>query len=428
MALTIAQGVAGILSDQAHLLIGIVLNDPASDQRVTLDLAILTETALFVGIDGDLESTNRVPPRVAAQLLADLIQREQLVAQPLPIYAFWLGGAAPESRAEGSPELADADEVCRYIRRAGTGKVPLTGDQAAALAEGLLHRDMGLQKRKRSPAGPLRHALRGLVDLPKRVDAGLQEQIRQPFLSRRSGPVLPADASRHLEKAMLARENVLEGTDYARIVPNDYVVELNQDNYRQNYEPIEQVVCGRWEARLLDVLNITNNRWGRKAYRFNGRVRVRIHPVLDLTEGEVRVRCRVMSDVGTMPAAPTRAYIELVPGGHEWLLREETVTIGRGESCTICLDMPAVQNARLVSGRHAYVARREGKYIVFDGTPDGKPSTNGTFVNGQRVGREGRALDDGDTITLASPDSEQALSDGLGTVALRFHLSRMRDQ
>jgi len=120
--------------------------------------------------------------------------------------------------------------------------------------------------------------------------------------------------------------------------------------------------------------------------------------------------------------------VELVPDGHKWPLQEETVTIGRDESCAICLDMPAVQSARLVSSQHAHIAHREGNYIVFDGTPEGKPSTNGTFVNGQRVGRDGRNLDDGDTITLASPDPNLALEEGLGAVALCFHLSLMRDQ
>jgi len=428
MALTMAQDLVDILSDQAHLLVGIVLDDPTSGQRVTVDLAVITKAAMFVGMDGHGEGVHSVSPRAAARLLADLMQRERVIAQPIPIYAFWLGSAVPESRADGSPALPDADKVCRYIRRADTGEVHLSEDQATALAEELLCRDVGLQERRRSPASPLRHALRGLADLPRRIDAGLQEQIRGPFLSRRSGPVLPADVNRYLEKAMLARENVLEGTDYAKIVPNDYVVELNGDNYRQNYEPIEQVVCAHWEARLLDVLNTTNSRWGRKAYRFDGRVRVRIRPVSNLAEGEVRVRCRIGRDVGTMLAALGSACLELVPGGHTWPLREETVTIGRDESCAICLDMPAVQSARLVSGQHAYIARREGRYVVFDGTPEGKPSTNGTFVNGQRVGQDGRKLDDGDVITLASPDPNQALADGLGAVGLCFHLSCTQDQ
>jgi hypothetical protein len=356
------------------------------------------------------------------------MQRARVITQPIPIYAFWLGGALPENRADGSPELPDADKVCRYIRRADTGQVLLSEDQVTALAEEVLRQDVDLQERRRSPASHLRHALRGLADLPRRIDAGLQEQIRQPFLFRRSGPVLPADVNRRIEKSMLDRENVLEGTDYTKIVPNDYVVELNEDNYRQNYEPIEQKVCARWEARLLDVLNTTNSRCGRKAYRFHGRVRVRISPALDLTEGEMRVQCQVLSDVGTMLAAPTRAYIELAPGGHRWPLREVAVTIGRDENCAICLDMPAVQSARLVSGQHAHIARREGDFIVFDGTPEGKPSTNGTFVNGQRVGKDGRKLHDGDVLTLASPDPNQALSDGPGVVALCFHLSCMRDQ
>jgi hypothetical protein len=393
-----------------------------------VDLAVITGAAIFVGIDGHRENAHRaLPPRAAARLLADLMQRHKMIAQPIPLYAFWLRDTAPEGRADDSPELPDADKVCRYIRRASGREALLSGDQITALAEELLGRDVGLQERRRSPASHLRHALRGLTHLPQHIDAGLQEQIRRPFLFRRSGPILPADVNRHLERVMLARENVLEGTDYAKVVPNDYVVELNEDNYRQNYEPIEQQVCASWEARLLDLLNTTNSRWGRKAYKFDGRVRVQVGPVSDLAEGEVRVRCQIVPDVGTMLSAPTRAYIELVPGGHSWSLREAVVTIGRDESCAVCLDMPAVRSARLVSSQHAYIAREGMDYAVFDGVSEGKPSTNGTFVNGQRVGQDGHKLDDGDVITLASPDPSQALPDGTGAVALCFHLSRVRD-
>jgi hypothetical protein len=421
--LATAQELAEALPGPAHVLAGLELVDPASGQRVALDLAVITRTAMFVGVDGQREDAQVVTPRAAARLLADRVQRG--IAQPVPVYAFWLGSAAPENRADGSPGLPDAEEICRYIRQAGAGEALLSADQVSSLAEQLLCQDAGRQARRRSPASHLRHAVRGLVDLPRRIDAGLQERIRQPFPFRRPGPILPADVNRCLEKAMLARENVLEGSDYARIVPNDYVVELNENNYGRHYEPIEQEVCARWEARLLETLHTTNNRWGRKAYRFDGRVRIRIRPVSDLAEGEVRVRCQVLPDAGTMLAAPTNVCLELVPGGRRWPLQEGTVTLGRDESCAIHLDAPAVQSARLVSGQHAYVAHGEGGYTLFDGAPGGPPSMNGTFVNGQRVGAGGHKLDDGDVITLASPDPNPVRP---GAATLRFHTGRARGQ
>jgi hypothetical protein len=379
----------------------------------------VTKTAVFVGIDVSRDSNHTTTPTAVARLLADLLQREQMVTQPLPVYAFWLGGAMPEGGADDVPVLPDAVAVQQYILLTNTDRVHLLDDALVSLAEDLLRRDTTLKERKRSPVSHLRHALLGLTRLPGRIDAGLQEQIRRPFVFRRSRPILPADASRYLEKAMLARENVLEDADYTRIVPNDYIVELNENNYKRNYEPIEQKVCERWQAGLLEVLNTTNDRRGRREYGFGGRVRVQVRPVSDLAEGELRIWCQINPDVD---AASTPAWLELIPDGRRWPLQERIVTIGRDDVCDIYLDMPDVQRVRLVSGQHARILQEDGEYCLFDGSPDGRPSMNGTFVNGQWVGPDGQELDDGDVIILAALDSNQPRSDTPGAVTFFFRL------
>jgi pSer/pThr/pTyr-binding forkhead associated (FHA) protein len=63
------------------------------------------------------------------------------------------------------------------------------------------------------------------------------------------------------------------------------------------------------------------------------------------------------------------------------------VTIGRTPDNDLVVDNPAV------SGRHAKVYKQGDKYIIED-----LKSTNGTFINSQRVGSQ--ALKDGDTITI----------------------------
>jgi hypothetical protein len=407
-----------------HLLTGIMLADPRTGRRVISDLIVVMEAAVLVGIDVNRDSSHTTTPRAVARLLADLLQREQMVTQPLPVYAFWLGGATPEGHADDTPVLPDAATVRQYIPLINVEEIRLAGDALASLAEGLLRQDAGLQGRKRSPVSHLRHALLGLVELPGRINGGLQEQIRRPFIFRRmfSGPILPADVNKHLEKAMLARENVLEDVDYTKVVPNDYIVELNDNNYKRNYEPIEQKVCERWQARLLEVLNTTNDRRGRKEYKFGGRVQVRIRPVSDLAEGEARIWCQVSPDVDVVLTTATLACLELISSGRRWSLREGMVTIGRDDGCDICLDMPAVQRARLVSGQHAYIIHKDREYHLFDGAPGGRPSTNGTFVNGQRVGPDGQELDDGDVIILAALDPDQPRSDTPGAVAFFFRL------
>jgi len=66
-------------------------------------------------------------------------------------------------------------------------------------------------------------------------------------------------------------------------------------------------------------------------------------------------------------------------------LTHEEVSIGRSDQCTVCV------NSDLVSRRHAVINRILGRYIVVD-----LKSTNGTFVNDQRVERA--ELKDGDLL------------------------------
>jgi pSer/pThr/pTyr-binding forkhead associated (FHA) protein len=82
---------------------------------------------------------------------------------------------------------------------------------------------------------------------------------------------------------------------------------------------------------------------------------------------------------------------ELVPigGGDAIPLISETMTIGRRESCDICLKF---QN---ISGTHCELAFKNGVWHVHD-----LGSTNGVKVNGERTLR--RPLRPGDEISVAN--------------------------
>lgn len=274
---------------------------------------------------------------------------------------------------------------------------------------------------KRAPARRLSSALRGLARWPGHIDARLQSRIRRPLLPRRATPILPADVGKYLQEAMLAQENMLEDAQYLKVVPNDYVVELNEVNYQQRYQPVEKMVCEQWREKLLAGLNTQNSRLGRKEYRFGGPVRVSIRPLPDLGEDEVRIQCQINPEAGLSTPGIVLACLELLPDGRQWSLRAGITLIGRNEPCDVCLDMPLVQQKRLVSGQHAYI-RSEGHHChLYDGSPDGKASVNGTFVNGQCVSAAGWDLRDGDIIILAALDSSQPRPDTPGVVAFRFH-------
>jgi hypothetical protein len=81
---------------------------------------------------------------------------------------------------------------------------------------------------------------------------------------------------------------------------------------------------------------------------------------------------------------------ELVPvgGGDNIPLIRDVLTIGRRESCDICLRLPNV------SAFHCELSNRDGYWYIRD-----LGSTNGTKVNGVRV--QQKLLHPGDKITIA---------------------------
>jgi adenylate cyclase len=84
------------------------------------------------------------------------------------------------------------------------------------------------------------------------------------------------------------------------------------------------------------------------------------------------------------------AHGELIPigGGDPIPLIRESLTVGRRESCDICLRFPNV------SGLHCELTFRDGYWHIRD-----KGSTNGIKVNGTKV--QEKYLHPGDEITIA---------------------------
>jgi hypothetical protein len=222
---------------------------------------------------------------------------------------------------------------------------------------------------------------------------------------------------------MFAKENILEDVYYRKIVPNRYIVEVNEDNFERNYHTIQKQITQQWSQRLLDQLMTANTRLGRREYSFGGPVLVEIRPASDLAGSQVRIRFRVQAEEAqeTDDAQPARACLELSPGRQRWQLHRGTVTIGRYDICDIHLNMPEVQERRMISGQHAHIrSEPDGGFRLFDGSVAGKPSVNGTFVNYQRVPPGGHLLRNGDFIILAAPDAENPRPGVPGAVSFYF--------
>ncbi len=250
----------------------------------------------------------------------------------------------------------------------------------------------------------------------------------------------PADVAESLCAAMMTRKAMLEDAKYVKVVPNEFVVEVSEQSYQLHYQPIEQRVQQQWSEKLLERLTIVNSRLGRKEYAFGGRVRVAVRPAPDLTGAQGRILFRVTTpnapdaslkvvqpDAAQVDTRPTNlvGFLDLVTDGRRYALHPGTTTLGRDPACDICVDMPDVQEMRLVSGRHAYIRLENGAYNLYDGDPAGKASLNGTFVNGRLVPAEGLRLQPGDQVQLAAHNAADPQPTAPGVAVFIFNLDRV---
>jgi hypothetical protein len=404
------------LPGETEMLAGVSLAQADSGQRATIDLALVCPTAIIILIEPGRDSGGQTTPREAGRLVIRLQQRHHL--EPLlPVYVCWLATTAPGSD-DSSVALPDAQAVRDYALAALAQSDRPAPQAAALLAERLFAADAGPLPgaRKPTPVGGFRRVLQELGELPGRVDAGLQEQIRQPLPLRRGRPIRPADVNRQLQEAMLSRDHLLEDARYGKIVPNEFLVELNSENYERHYRPIERNVRDQWRDKLLEALNTANGRQGRREYRFGGQVDVRLRPVADLAEEEARVYAWIKPDEATA----RQPCLELLPDGRRFPIRAGATTIGREPVNDIFLDNPVVQERRLISSQHAYLICEGDNCRLFDGATDGRPSLNGTFVNGRQVPPGGQLLQDGDLVVLAALDVANPRPDRPGSAGFLF--------
>ncbi len=258
------------------------------------------------------------------------------------------------------------------------------------------------------------------------LPADWQVRLVKPRLGGLAPANGPAEVSDLLCETLLARENLLEDAEYNKTVPNEFVVELPPDTYARQYAPLENVIAQQWRERLLNHLATANSRQGRREYRFAGQVSVEIRLAPDLAPGQLRILSRLQAPAlgdarpAAAPPAELPACLELMPAGKHWQLRSGLITIGRDPACDVFLDLPRVQELRLVSAQHAYLQCLPGAYRLFDGAPNGLPSVNGTFVNGQPVAPGGQLLREGDVLILAAVRPQAPSLDTPGVAGLRF--------
>lgn len=289
----------------------------------------------------------------------------------------------------------------------------------------------------------------GVLD---RFEKGIERAVNGAFAKAFRSEVQPVEIASALrrecdEKASIVGRN-------RTIAPNAFVVELGQADHDR---------LGEWETALSDELSAAVHEHARQQqYAFVGPVQVRFAEAEDLDTGVFRVRSQTARPgqepdlpyapreqqyppaappyPGAAPAgqpgaaapgypapsypapaypaspAPAAAPSAAAPGdppawaasttslgtldvdGRPHRINRAVTVIGRAMDVDIVLDDPGV------SRRHSEVHVVDGKARVID-----LGSTNGTFVNGERVLAD-RRLADGDIVTV-------------GAVSLRFEAS-----
>jgi hypothetical protein len=208
-------------------------------------------------------------------------------------------------------------------------------------------------------------------------------------------PVQPAEIAKRLERAMESQQTI---SVRRIIVPNIYRAFLNPQDFAA-FLPIR----GEMEREMATYLRDLADERGfsmlehpRVELAEDAAVQRRHIQVLAETAGGAPAQgagsTQVMSGTSPLNSAPaTRSSATLLlgtpQGTHPIPLESTQLTIGRGLSNDIILEDTRV------SRNHAQLRYKTRRFWVTD-----LSSTNGTFVNGERVSEQ--ALRDGDTLSL----------------------------
>jgi hypothetical protein len=233
-----------------------------------------------------------------------------------------------------------------------------------------------------------------------RMEEGIQRVVNGAFAKAFRSEVQPVEIA-----SALRREADTKATIVGRgrtLVPNSYIVELGHDDHSR---------LGEWEDALgVELSDVISEHAGQQQYAFVGPVTVRFEEAEDLDTGVFRVRShttpspRGQARPAAAPAAgplaapsagPAPAATPPRDGGKPWLevdgkplqLKPGLSVVGRGAEADVVIDDPGV------SRKHA-----EFHYDGRDVRLIDLGSTNGTFVDGERIGTV--TLRDGSRITI----------------------------
>lgn len=223
----------------------------------------------------------------------------------------------------------------------------------------------------------------GILD---NVERGLEKMVRGAFSTGSRSQVQPVEIASALRRELDNKSITLaEGRTLA---PNVFTARLSESDF---------ALAQEWGATLAEELcDVVIKHVNSQGYTLRGPVKVSFTRDTELKAGVFEVDSATEKQAGprrpTTPNAPTRQPTRLQPvldlDGQRYSLNAGSIILGRSSEADILVDDTGV------SRKHLEIRTQGGGTRAVD-----LGSTNGSFVNGQRV--QGEAdLSDGSIITM----------------------------
>lgn len=208
----------------------------------------------------------------------------------------------------------------------------------------------------------------------KRIEQKLEKIVEGTFTRVFPSSVKPIELGKRVRRVLEDKKTI--GVQGQIIIPNRYVISLSLKDL-ENIESIQESIQREISSSIRDHANDEN-------YHFQGTLTVEILSNSSLKTGSIEVDGLFEENKGGFPPGSL-----INENGERLIITEQKLSIGRDTKST--MQVVDVE----VSRNHAEIRLLNTSFVLID-----LQSTNGTFVNGQRV--QEHTLQNFDQIKIGS--------------------------
>lgn len=220
------------------------------------------------------------------------------------------------------------------------------------------------------------------MGLLERFEDSLDRMVNGAFARAFKAEVQPVEIASALQREVTDRAAVIDRT--RTVIPNVFHVELSQHDYRR--------LAVFKDALQTELSALVRDYGAEQGYTLLGPVQVHLGQDDELETGIFRVRSEARAEIsgasGQQPSSIDPRQPRLEVGGTAYPLVRAVCRLGRGSDTDIRIEDPGAsrRHCEIVLGSPVLVRDLE--------------STNGTYVDGQRISQV--EIADGSTITIGT--------------------------